>query len=632
MICQLKALQDCFPSSLRQTLDQLPKSLDDTYVRVLRQIPQGNLAHAHRMLQCIMVAVRPLRVKELAELLAFEFDADQGGIPKYRAAWKLDDQTKAVLSTCSSLVTIVNLDGYPIVQFSHFSVKEFLMSSRLGDFSRYHIHPLSAHTILTQACLGVLLHLDNHVDNSSVQGPPLAEYAARHWVVHARFQDVASRLKTGMETLFDSDKPHFIAWIGLYDMDSLIAHRWFLPNPQILPESKPNPLYYSVLCGLYDLVKHLVIKYPEHVNANYGRYGFPLVAALEEDHIEVAGLLLEHGANPDVRDTTGETPLLRVLSQRQRNPVNKVRLLLKYAADVNAHGLTLRSPLHLAEYNGELEVAQILVKHTANLNSPDNRGKTPLHILLERRMNNEDNVLNHTRFLLDHGAEVNRRNKENQTPLLLAMGRGWFKLVRCFLEYGADANTEDDNGKTPLHLLLERWMHSEDDVFDHARLLLWHGAEVNRRDKDNQTPLLLAMVWGWFGLAQILLVRGADANAEDNNGKTPWRIMLERQIYDKSVVGDVLNLTKLCLEHGAGANRRYKDEETPSPLEIGTGIYKFTCNLLSVTQMLPLRAKQARPQSNMYHEARMAPRNIVSVLHNYYPSVVRTSMRKTRAT
>ena len=80
------------------------------------------------MLQCLVVAFRPLRVEELAELLAFEFDSAPGGIPKYCAAW---DQTQAVLSTCSSLVTIVNDDWYGRqVQFSHFSVKEFLMSNR----------------------------------------------------------------------------------------------------------------------------------------------------------------------------------------------------------------------------------------------------------------------------------------------------------------------------------------------------------------------------------------------------------------------------------------------------------------------------------------------------------------------
>ena len=189
-------------------------------MRVLSQIPQTNQAHAHRMLQCPLVAMRPLRAKEPAELLAFEFDASDGGIPEYRADWRLDDQTQAVLSTCSSLITIVNNDEnrpsrHPVVQFSHFSVKEFLMSNRLGDFSRYHIRPVIAHPILTQAPLGVLLHLDDHIDTKNVIGFPLADYAARHWVEHARFEDVASRVKDGMKTLFDPDKPHYMDSNGL---------------------------------------------------------------------------------------------------------------------------------------------------------------------------------------------------------------------------------------------------------------------------------------------------------------------------------------------------------------------------------------------------------------------------------
>jgi hypothetical protein len=196
VLCQLEVLRRCLPASIRQTLDQLPESLDDTYLRVLRQIPQTNQAHAHRMLQCLMVAVRPLRVEELSELLAFEFDATRSGIPKYRAAWRLDDQTQATLSTCSSLVAVIDDRLYgQIVQFSHFSVKEFLTSKRLRGFSRYHIRLASAHTILTQACLGSLLHLDNHIDNKGVKALPLANYAAPHWVEHAQFEGVASRVQ-----------------------------------------------------------------------------------------------------------------------------------------------------------------------------------------------------------------------------------------------------------------------------------------------------------------------------------------------------------------------------------------------------------------------------------------------------
>ena len=599
-------------------------------MRVLRQIPLANQAHAHRMLQCLMVAVRPLRVEELAELLAFEFDAAQGGIPKYRGAWRLDDQTQAVLSTCSSLVTIVDSeDGGRIVQFSHFSVKEFLMSDRLGNLSRYHIHPISAHTILTQACLGVLLHLDHRIDKESVKSLPLSEYAAQHWVEHAQYGDVASRVKAGMETLFNPYKPHFATWIGIHDIENPMGHWRHFPHLGISPNPTPNPLYYSVLCGFYFLVMHLATKHPPFVNAICGQYRFPLFAALSADHFDIAELLLEHGADVNVRDTMGETILLKVLSRPQRNLVNKVRLLLKHAADVNAFDVALKSPLHLAESEGEFEVAQILIKHKADVSSPDIDGKTPLHVLSERWTRNESDVLNHARFLLEHGAEANRRDKNNQTPLLLAMGRGWFKLARILLQYGADANAENDNGMTPLQLLSEYLTYNEGDVLNPARFLLQHGAEANRRDRNNQTPLLLAMGRGWFKLARILLDYGADANAENNNGMTSLHILSERH-YDKNDVGDAPYRTRSPREDVVEVNRRYKDDETPSLLEIGMGIYKSTWHLLSFSQMFRWKTKRAKPWRIKYHQVNTAPRNVAS-LHKYYLIAACTSVRKKTA-
>ena len=276
------------------------------------------------------------------------------------------------------------------------------MSYRLlgGDFSRYHIDPISAHTMLTQVCLGVLLHLDDCTDNESAKGFPLAEYAARHWVEHARFEDVASRVKEGMETLFDSSKPHFAAWLRVYNMDD--------PYGQS-PTGTPNPLYYAALCGLYNLAERLIMEHPERVNAICGRYTFPLLAALGENHFRVAQLLFEHGANVNARDTTEETILLKALSRPQRNLAGIVRFLLDHGADVNARDGTLKTPLHLAEYGGELEVARILVEHGADVNSQDDDGKTPLDILLKCRTNSEDDILSHKRLLVEHGAGVERR-------------------------------------------------------------------------------------------------------------------------------------------------------------------------------------------------------------------------------
>ena len=447
VFCQLEVLRDCFPANIRRTLDLLPKSLDETYVRVLSQIPEVNQAHAHRMLQCLMVAVRPLYVEELAELLAFDFDAAaEGEIPKFRAAWRLDNQTQAVLATCSSLVTIV-LDwwsGRQVAQFSHFSVKEFLISNRLtstlGDISRYHICPISAHTTLTKACLGLLLHLDDRIDEESINRFPLAGYAAEHWVEHAQFEDVAARVKDGMETLFEPNKPYFAAWIGIYDIDLDID----TPSQPILESdipAKPNPLYYSVLCGFYDLVKHLANKYPQHVDAVYGRYRFPLLAALSKDHVEIAELLLELGANVDALEATGETILLAVLSHFRHNLVNIVKFLLKHGADVNRRNKDAETPLHLAIRQDRSKVPKILLEHGADANAVNIDGMTPLHILSDGWIENEGDALNYASILLKHGADMNRRDKDNETPFHLAIRWDRTQLVGVFKSFSSSSGT-----------------------------------------------------------------------------------------------------------------------------------------------------------------------------------------------
>ena len=78
VFCQLESLRGCLPPSVRRTLNELPESLDETYERVLEEIKKSkNWEHARRLLQCLVVAIRPLRVSELAEILAVDFDDDE---------------------------------------------------------------------------------------------------------------------------------------------------------------------------------------------------------------------------------------------------------------------------------------------------------------------------------------------------------------------------------------------------------------------------------------------------------------------------------------------------------------------------------------------------------------------------
>src|ERR1700761_8562563 len=93
--CQLEILRRCFPSGIKETLDSLPKTLDATYEHTLLGIDEEKRQFAHRLFQCLAVSARPLRVEELAEILAVRFDGEV--LPQFATGWQLNNAEEAVL-------------------------------------------------------------------------------------------------------------------------------------------------------------------------------------------------------------------------------------------------------------------------------------------------------------------------------------------------------------------------------------------------------------------------------------------------------------------------------------------------------------------------------------------------------
>jgi hypothetical protein len=354
VFCQLEMPRLCVRSRVRQFINELPDSLDETYERVLKGIPKTNQGHVRRLLQCLVVAIRPLRVDELAQILTFDIDATEEEVLTLDEDMRLEDQEQELLSTCPSLITIVDDDDSRVVQFSHFSVKEFLVSGRLSssseDISCYNILLDDAHTTIARASLGILLCSDDRTNRSNTKNIPFVVYAAEHWVSHVQAANPPSPIMRVMETLFDLDKPHFAAWVRLCDIDKNI---WYTDPKRDTAQS----LYYAALCGFYGLVEHLVNKYPGHINALGGESDFPLAAALRKRHIQVAELLLQHGANVNGRGLYGLTPLHQVLRYCY-SAHGAVRLLLEHGADANAQQTNLSTPLHMAAAYGNIKVAR----------------------------------------------------------------------------------------------------------------------------------------------------------------------------------------------------------------------------------------------------------------------------------
>ena len=364
MFCQLDSLRRCLPGRIRSALDGLPRTLDTTYERTLQDIDDENWGYAHRLFQCIAVTSRPLRVEELAEFLAIDFDA--GGIPTLVAGWRPVNPGNAVLSACSSLIAFVTVDGSPVVQFSHFSVQEFLLSSRLTSprVSRYCISLEPAHTIVAQACLSVLLQLDSHVNKRSLDKYPLAHYAAQHWVDHAMFQNVLSSVEYAMKHLFDRDRPYLAAWVWIYDMD-----RGSMDSEAPLQTNAP-PTYHATLWDLPHLAEWLVTACSQDVNEQGGYYGTPLCAAAARGRLRVAQVLVKCGAQVDAAGGNGWSPLLWASDGKS---LELSQLLLDLGADINFCDPFNRTPLYLASTKGNLEIARLLIRHGADVNLLERR-------------------------------------------------------------------------------------------------------------------------------------------------------------------------------------------------------------------------------------------------------------------
>jgi Ankyrin repeats (3 copies)/Ankyrin repeats (many copies) len=387
------------PSSIRKALNELPTTLDDTYERALEGIPKEKSQHAHHLFQCLVGAIRPLRAEELAEIFAIDFDRD--AMSNFMDGWRPENAEEAVLSTCSTLISVVEDKGSKIVQFSHFSVKEFLTSDRLltskvGDIRHYHVSLDAAHTILVRACLAVLMQLDKNVDHKHLETFPLALYVAKHWVNHAQYDEVASRVQDTMEELFNPSKPYLAAWLGtrivtggLYVVD-LAEH---------LSRPKAAALYHAAEYGFGGVVDHLIMMHAADVNEE-SSLGAALHAASRYGHAEVVYLLLQRNADVNIRSTyyVKWTPL-HFASANGHAKV--VPLLLEHGADINAQSTSDSTPLKFASENGHLEVVQLLLACGADVHIRDTSGESPFNWAT---LNGHVAV---GQLLLEHGAETN---------------------------------------------------------------------------------------------------------------------------------------------------------------------------------------------------------------------------------
>jgi hypothetical protein len=205
---QLKALRPMRPSTVQKALQSLPKDLDESYERILEKINPLNSQEALSALRWISFATRPLFIEELIEVCAINLDED----PEFDVAERYEPRD--ILDLLPGLIIInppLKLAERPIykthvVTFSHFSVQEYLLGSRIGSSSAklYKLDIRFSNHFIARCCLAYLLCCNSF--ELRKEDYPLRHYAWDYWAWHT-VSDVGKsnqELSTDAEALFSS--------------------------------------------------------------------------------------------------------------------------------------------------------------------------------------------------------------------------------------------------------------------------------------------------------------------------------------------------------------------------------------------------------------------------------------------
>ncbi|KAJ0153294.1 Beauvericin cluster-specific repressor BEA4 [Fusarium oxysporum f. sp. albedinis] len=307
------------------------------------------------------------------------------------------------------------------------------------------------------------------------------------------------------------------------------------------------PLPLALKNGHIDIAKWL-IEHGAYVDATYNRESAILLASIN-GHAEIVELLFNAGARPDT--SSRNEPIICLVASRCL--VTVVKVFLERGANVEATGLSGRTPLHFAaEEEESAATMETLLNYGADINSRDPMGETALFKATKRASVDE------VELLIRHGADVNDRMRLNETCLHGAMSSSKtpFDIVRALLENGAMADACNTAQQTCIHSFAyqERVTPSTADLF---QLLANYGVDLNSSDSFGDTPLhLMVRHKDTEGLSIFINQPGLDLNARNHSGRTP----LHNAAYD-----GYLNDAILLVEKGANVN--CLDNKGKSPVD-----------------------------------------------------------------
>ena len=219
----------------------------------------------------------------------------------------------------------------------------------------------------------------------------------------------------------------------------------------------------------------------------------------QEDHPDVAKVLIDAGADIEAKGEEGYSPLL---TASRDGSLGAVRMLVKAGAGVCVTDNVGSTCLILAAQNGQTEtVRYLLCLPEVDVNQSCNSGFTSLHLGVLQTHSDVVEVL------IDAGADVEAKNDVvGRTPLHCACEVGEREIVKMLLEAGADVCATDNKGVRCLALAAAYHGHTETVRY----LVGLREVDVNHRDIAGHTALHYARWNGHADVEQVLLEHGGE--------------------------------------------------------------------------------------------------------------------------
>ena len=343
-------------------------------------------------------------------------------------------------------------------------------------------------------------------------------------------------------------------------------------NPNTVDECGDTCLHLAVRGGCNEETVQAIINHGIDVNAANKSNVTSLMIAYDEGNIDAINVLLQTGANPNMKDCEGTTALH--CAAQAGCSKDTIQAVIDYGADVNAVNKDNVTALMIACEKGNIDVINVLLQTGADPNIKNCEGAAVLHYAAKGGCSKNGNVdaihallsvgahhnLTDTfgltclhyaavgccnretlQTIVDLSADVNARNKNDKTALMIACEKGNVVAIHELLQAGANPNIKDNKGKTATHYAAVSVCSKET-----LQALLNCGADITITDIQNRTALMIACIMGNEDAIIVLLTAGTNPNAVDSCSYTCLHFAVEG--------GCSIEAIHAIIDHGADVN------------------------------------------------------------------------------